>query len=114
MYRYLFICALALAAACAQAAVGLTTLPAVKEDGPVTVYYPAAGQDVAVQRGPFTLQLAPNAEPVRGNGRLIVISHGSGGNPWVHSDLARSLVQAGFVVAMPEHQGDNARDRKSV
>ena len=48
-----------------------------------------------------------------GNGRLVLISHGSGGAPWVHADLARSLVAAGFVVAMPEHRGDNARDHSS-
>jgi predicted dienelactone hydrolase len=28
----------------------------------------------------------------------------------VHSDLARALVEAGFVVAMPAHRGDNYRD----
>jgi predicted dienelactone hydrolase len=33
--------------------------------------------------------------PMRGNGRLIVISHGSGGSPWVHVDLARVLIGAG-------------------
>ena len=27
-----------------------------------------------------------------GNGRLVVITHGSGGNPWVHTDLARELL----------------------
>jgi predicted dienelactone hydrolase len=54
--------------------------------------------------------LAEQAAPVRGNGRLVVISHGSGGSPWVHADLARSLVEAGFVVAMPQHRGDNYRD----
>ncbi|MDB5870895.1 MAG: alpha/beta hydrolase family protein [Ramlibacter sp.] len=110
MYKYLIVCVLAFAAACAQAAVGLAQLPGIPGEGPVTVYYPAAGQDTAVQRGPFTLQLAANAQAVRGNGRLVVISHGSGGNAWVHSNLARTLVQAGFIVAMPEHRGDNARD----
>lgn len=95
----------------AQAGVGLLQLPApVAGDGPVTVYYPTAAPDQPVQRGPFTLQLAVDAPPARGNGHLVVLSHGSGGNPWVHADLARALVDAGFVVAMPEHQGDNARD----
>jgi predicted dienelactone hydrolase len=110
MYKYLLVCALALAAACAQAGVGLTQLPAAQGDGPVTVYYPTRVDDQAVQKGPFTLKLAPGGEPRRGNGRLVVISHGSGGNPWVHSDLARTLVQAGFVVAMPLHHADNAQD----
>lgn len=110
MSKYLLVCALALAAACAQAGVGLTQLPGLQGDGPVTVYYPSAADDQAVQKGPFTLQLAPEGEAKRGNGRLVVISHGSGGNPWVHSDLARTLVQAGFVVAMPQHRADNAQD----
>jgi predicted dienelactone hydrolase len=95
----------------AQAGTGLLQLPpAGAGDGPVTVFYPTADADSVVQRGPFTLQLAPNAAPARGNGRLVVVSHGSGGNPWVHADLARALVAAGFVVAMPLHHGDNASD----
>jgi predicted dienelactone hydrolase len=28
----------------------------------------------------------------------------------VHADLARTLVEAGFVVALPQHRGDNYRD----
>ncbi|WP_427911620.1 alpha/beta hydrolase family protein [Ramlibacter sp. MMS24-I3-19] len=101
----------ACAALASNAGVGLSQLPApVESDAPVTVYYPTATPDQAVQRGPFTLQVAPDAPPTRGNGRLVIVSHGSGGNAWVHADLARTLVDAGFVVAMPEHQGDNARD----
>jgi predicted dienelactone hydrolase len=45
-----------------------------------------------------------------GNGRLIFISRGSGGSPWVHTDLARALVTRGFKVALPQHQGDNYLD----
>jgi predicted dienelactone hydrolase len=101
---------LAFAATWAQAGTGLAQLPGQQGDGPVTVFYPTTAPDQTLQRGPFTLQLAQQAAPSRGNGRLVVISHGSGGNPWVHSDLARALVAAGFVVAMPEHRGDNARD----
>jgi predicted dienelactone hydrolase len=41
---------------------------------------------------------------------LIVISHGSGGSPWVHVDLARVLVARGYVVAIPQHEGDNYQD----
>ena len=110
MNKYLLACVLPVAAACAHAGVGLTQVPGPKGDGPVTVYYPTAAEDQTLTRGPFTLKLAPNAAPQRGNGHLVVISHGSGGAPWVHADLARSLVQAGFVVAMPEHHGDNAKD----
>jgi len=94
----------------AQAAVGLGSIAATDADGPVTLYYPSNTPATTVTRGPFTLTVAEQAEPVRGNGRLVVISHGSGGAPWVHADLARSLVEAGFVVAMPEHHADNYRD----
>ena len=94
----------------AHAGTGQAELPGLQGDGPVTVFYPSGAADEAVRRGPFTLQLAPQGAPVQGNGRLVVITHGSGGSPWVHTDLARALVQAGFVVALPEHAGDNYKD----
>jgi predicted dienelactone hydrolase len=94
----------------AQAAVGLRQLPGPLGDGPVTVFYPTDAPAQALVRGPFTLQVAWGAAPARGNGRLVVMSYGSGGSPWVYSDLAIRLAQAGFVVALPEHQGDNWRD----
>ena len=103
-------CALAMLAGFAQASTGLDEIAAGAPDGPVTLYYPSAAAEQPVRRGPFTLSLAAQGKPTRGNGRLVVISHGSGGSPWVHADLARSLVEAGFVVAMPEHRGDNYKD----
>ena len=108
--RWLPVASMALLAATARAATGLAELPGSNGDGPVTVFYPSSAQARPVQQGPFTLNLAANGLPMRGNGRLIVISHGSSGSPWVHGDLARALVDAGFVVALPEHRGDNFRD----
>jgi predicted dienelactone hydrolase len=110
MIPLLLAAALASLALAARAGVGLASLPGVQGDNPVTVFYPSAQADRPVQRGPFTLAAAEDAPPARGNGRLVVISHGSGGNAWVHSDLARTLVDAGFVVAVPLHRGDNAFD----
>lgn len=94
----------------AEASVGLIEIPGQNGDGVVTVYYPSSSEEQPIQRGPFTFHLALQGTPVRGNGRLIVISHGSGGSPWVHADLARTLVEDGFVVAMPQHKGDNYKD----
>ena len=79
-------------------------------EGPVTVFYPSSSDAKRIERGPFTIDVAWQGVPVRGNGRLIVISHGSPSSPWVHTDLARTLVEAGFVVAMPEHFADNYKD----
>jgi predicted dienelactone hydrolase len=93
------------------ASLGVTTLPALGDDGPVTVFYPTAAPEDLVQIGSaLEVSVARNAAPALGNGRLVVISHGSGGGPWVHSDLARRLVGAGFVVAVPRHHADNAQD----
>lgn len=100
----------ACAAAAAQAGMGMIELPGTQGHGPVTVFHPTAAQDQAQRRGPFTIRMVPGAPPARGNGRLVVVSHGSGGGPWVHTDLAHALVDAGFVVAMPQHRGDNWRD----
>lgn len=80
------------------------------DGGVTTVFYPTDANEVAVQQGPFKFTWAHDAEPQRGSGRLIVISHGSGGSPWVHVDLARELVAQGFTVAIPQHAGDNHRD----
>jgi predicted dienelactone hydrolase len=109
MTRWLLTILLAVSAACAQA-MGVSQVTPVEGEDPVTVFYPSAAAEVPTQYGPFRLSLAADAAPARGNGRLVVISHGSGGNPWVHSNLARALVDAGFVVVMPQHRGDNAAD----
>jgi predicted dienelactone hydrolase len=114
MIQLIFVCLAALFAAAVQASVGVTELPGLQGDGPVTVFYPSSGEAAATQRGPFTLHLAAQGTPVAGNRRLVVLSHGSGGSPWVYSDLAQRLVEAGFVVALPEHAGDNWHDMSKV
>lgn len=111
--RWLACFALVLLSALAQAA-GLTEIAGRDGDGPVTVFYPSSSAAAPLKRGPFTLTAAWQGTPVRGNGRLIVVSHGSGGSSWVHADLAGVLVEAGFVVAMPEHRGDNYRDTSGI
>jgi len=100
--------------AAAQAATGVTEVPGMDGDSPVTVFYPTRAAEQPLKRGPFTVQAAFNGAPERGNGRLIALSHGSGGSAWTYSDLARTLVEAGFVVAMPLHRGDNYADMSEV
>jgi predicted dienelactone hydrolase len=95
------------------AGAGVADIQGKNEDGPVTIFYPTDAPASTLQLGPFQLQVTRNATPKQGNQRLIVISHGSGGNPWVHSDLALRLVKEGFVVAIPEHKGDNYKNPSS-
>lgn len=45
---------------------------------------------------------------------LIVISHGTGGSLFGHTDTAFALARAGFVVAAVSHTGDNYQDQSYV
>jgi predicted dienelactone hydrolase len=94
----------------AQAGMGL--MEWVGESGrvPMTVFYPSAQLEQQQKKGPFELSFALNAPPESGMHPLVVISHGSGGSPWVHVDLARTLVENGFTVVIPEHRSDNYKD----
>jgi predicted dienelactone hydrolase len=77
---------------------------------PVLVMYPtdAAEQDVAL--GPYSASLAPNATVLDGRFPLVVVSHGTGGSPFVYRSLAAHLARHGFVVALPEHPQNNRND----
>ena len=105
---------LALLCSAAQAAAGLAELPGLAGDNPVTVIYPSDAPATLLKRGLFSIQAAWQAAPKKGNGRLVVISHGSGGSAWTYWDLARALVEAGFVVAAPLHKGDNYQDTSQI
>jgi len=109
--RRLALAALGLLAAAAHAGTGLLVLEGAP---PVTLAYPTSAPDTANARGPYTLQAAPGAPAAGGNGRLVVLSHGSGGGAVTEFDLAQALVRAGFTVAMPEHSGDNWQDMRDV
>lgn len=98
----------------AGAATGLAALPAAEGAPPLTLLYPTAAAAAPVQRGPYTVQAAVDAPPARGNGRLVVLSHGSGGAVWPQFDLAQALVAAGFTVAMPLHAQDNFEDARDA
>jgi predicted dienelactone hydrolase len=112
MLRRLSWASLALLATTGQAATGLAEIPGrVPDQEPVVVLYPPDPEGPPVQRLQFTLPVVEGgAAPLRGNGRLVVISHGSPSNPWVNADLAIALTQAGFVVAIPWHLRDNSSD----
>jgi predicted dienelactone hydrolase len=91
---------------------GLTVLPAQGDDEPLTLYHPSSSPGIEVQHAFYRLIAAPDGTPQRGNGHLVLISHGTGGSPAVHTDLARTLVNAGFTVAALLHRGDNWRDHR--
>ncbi|HEY8880928.1 MAG TPA: dienelactone hydrolase [Roseateles sp.] len=110
MFFKALLAAVALSTAAHAATVGTLTLPADDDGGAVTLFYPTTAAGRPETRGDLQLMLAPDAPPAAGNGRLVAVSHGSGGGPWVHSTLAQALVEAGFTVVLPLHGGDNWTD----
>jgi predicted dienelactone hydrolase len=83
----------------------------------ITLVYPTAAAAQDVTYGAFTVQIASNAAPLpadstaaSGKRALIVLSHGTAGSALPEHTLAATLARAGFVVAQPEHRGDNWQD----
>ena len=78
---------------------------------PVGVWYPAdAASTPPPGTGAGNLGGVQNA-PIAGRGLpLVVISHGNGGGMMGHIDLVLALASAGYVVAAPNHPGDNFQD----
>lgn len=99
-----------LLSAAAHAGMGIVERAGEPGRVPFTAFYPTEQTEQSRHKGPFEFSLAPNATPSPGSHPLVVLSHGSGGSPWVHVDLTRTLVENGFVVVMPEHRGDNYKD----
>lgn len=100
-----------LAASASHAQVGLRQIQA--GSMPITLVYPTAATARPLTQGAFTVQVASNAAPLAaasGKRALIVLSHGSAGSALPDHALAATLARAGFVVAQPEHRGDNWQD----
>ncbi|NVD74459.1 alpha/beta hydrolase [Duganella sp. BJB1802] len=81
---------------------------------PLALLYPADGVETAEHFGPYTLDVARDAQPAAGAHPLVVISHGNSGTPWAYRELAKHLVLAGFVVALPAHTGNTRHDNSLV
>lgn len=84
---------------------------------PITLVYPTSAAAQTVTYGAFTVHIASNAAPLpaastaaSGKRALIVLSHGTAGSALPEHTLAATLARAGFVVAQPEHRGDNRQD----
>lgn len=107
-----------LAASASQAQVTSVGMRQIQSNGmPITLVYPTAAAAQDVTYGAFTIPIASNAAPLpadstaaSGKRALIVLSHGTAGSALPEHTLAATLARAGFVVAQPEHRGDNWQD----
>ncbi len=79
------------------------------------VWYPTQAQPLPTTLLSLVLMSVARDAPISGRDLpLVVISHGNGGGPASHADLAVALASAGYVVAAPMHTGDNYADQSAV
>ncbi|MDR3230547.1 MAG: alpha/beta hydrolase [Synergistaceae bacterium] len=78
---------------------------------PMTILYPTPTAGRKTMIGPYFLDAVQDA-PLDASTRrpLVLLSHGSGGEPVLYRTLALHLAHNGFVVGMPEHPGNNLKD----
>ncbi|MDR1731986.1 MAG: alpha/beta hydrolase [Synergistaceae bacterium] len=76
---------------------------------PLSVFYPTLTPSKKSRVGPHLYSVATDAPP-DGRHPLVLLSHGSGGMLLIYRALVFYLVRQGFVVAVPEHPGNNYRD----
>ncbi len=102
--------------AVAHAQVGMRNIKV--GDMTVTLIYPTATLGQTLQMGPFSIDVALNADvsptALPRQRRLVVLSHGTGASPVTDHALAERLALAGFVVAQPLHVGDNYTDMRDM
>ncbi|MCZ8188165.1 MAG: dienelactone hydrolase family protein [Beijerinckiaceae bacterium] len=74
----------------------------------VFALYPTREAESPFEAGPYTIAARRDAVPAEGRFPVVLLSHGSGGSPFAHRDLASHLARAGFIVVAPVHVGDAA------
>lgn len=93
--------------------VGITT-DSNGQSFPIGIWYPTQARPYPTTLiGPVLMSVARDAPITGSNLPLVVISHGNGGGIQSHADLALALANAGFIVAVPQHTGDNFSDQSA-
>ena len=77
----------------------------------IAIWYPTSATPWPTTPLGLTLMNVARDGTIAGNRLpLVILSHGNGGSPGNHVDLAMALADAGYVVAAPMHTGDNIQD----
>lgn len=79
---------------------------------PVLVHYPTLSPSAPTQIGPYTMEVSVDAEIAAAKFPFILISHGNSGSHLIYRTISTYLTQHGYIVAMPEHYGNNRRNNE--
>jgi predicted dienelactone hydrolase len=79
---------------------------------PTLVHYPTVVPSTPTAFGPYTMDVSPDAPVADGQFPLVVISHGGGGSHLLYRTISTHLAKNGYVVAMPEHPGNNRNNNE--
>ncbi|MEN9866865.1 MAG: hypothetical protein RL748_2455, partial [Pseudomonadota bacterium] len=77
---------------------------------PALLLYPSQQASRTTMIGPYAFDSSPDAPIAPGRFPLILISHGSGGSHLLYRSIAIHLARQGYIVALPEHPGNNRND----
>ncbi len=72
--------------------------------------YPSIDKSENIKVGPYSINGCPDGKLAKGKFPLVVISHGGGGSHLLYRIVAQHLAENGYIVAMPEHHGNNRND----
>lgn len=78
------------------------------------MWYPCPRPPGEITFGAYTLSVAKDC-PISGDKLpLVVVSHGAGGSELNFYDIAKTLADAGFVVAAIDHPGNTGSDMSRI
>jgi predicted dienelactone hydrolase len=74
---------------------------------PVLVHYPTLSPSTPTEFGPYTMDVSVNAPIKEEQYPLVILSHGNSSSPFVYRTISMHLARHGYIVALPEHYGNN-------
>ncbi len=80
----------------------------------VGAFHPSPQPTRGQSFGPYDVAATLGAPIAPGRHAIVVISHGDGGGPFSHHDLATALARRGDVVIVVSHPGGDHRDQSGL
>ncbi len=79
---------------------------------PVLIQYPTQSPSTTVFFGPYPMDVSRDSKIIDEKFPLVIISHGNGGSHLLYRTISTHLAKNGYIVAMPEHYGNNRNNNQ--